>query len=102
MSNRVVFATKYVGETKKLTFDFLADLGVTETISTATVTAAVYSGTDATPSAIISGLASISGSVVTQTIVAGTSGVTYLLTCTATTSASQVLIITAYLTIESN
>jgi len=99
MTSRIIYDAKAVGETKKLTFDFLADLGVTETISSAPVTAAVYSGTDATPSAIISGSSSISGSVVTQAITAGTSGVTYTLTCTATTSASQVIIITAYLSV---
>ena len=101
MTSRTIFVSKAVGETKKLTFDFLADLGVTETISSAPVTAAVFSGTDATPSGIISGSSSISGSVVTQAVTAGTAGVTYLLTCTATTSASQILIITAYLTIVS-
>ena len=101
MTSRTIFATKAVSETKKLTFDFLSDLGVTETISSAPVTAAVFSGTDATPSAIVSGSSSISGSVVTQAITAGTAGVTYLLTCTATTSASQVLIIQAYLSVVS-
>ncbi len=101
MTSRVIHASKAVGETKKLTFDFLSELGVTETISSAPVTAAVFSGTDATPSAIVSGSSSISGSVVTQAITAGTAGVTYLLTCTATTSASQVLIIQAYLSVVS-
>ena len=101
MTRRTIFESKAAGETKKLTFDFLSELAVSETISSAPVTAAVFSGTDATPSAIISGSSSISGSVVTQTIAAGTAGVTYLLTCTATTSTSQVLILTAYLTIVS-
>ena len=101
MTSRVVFATKRVSETKNLTFNFLSNLGVSETISSATVTAAVYSGTDATPSALIDGVASISGSIVTQSITAGTSGVTYILTCTADTSLGQTLLITAYLTIES-
>lgn len=100
MTSRKIFATKRVSETKKLTFDFLSELGVSETISNASVSASVYSGTDATPSSIVSGSASISGSVVTQAITAGTAGVQYILACSATTSAGQILIITAYLTVE--
>ncbi len=96
MSGRVAFAGKYLGETVKVTFDFTSMLASGETISTQVVVATVYSGTDATPSNIISGSASASGAVVTQAITGGTLGVTYELKCTITTSASQTLILTGY------
>lgn len=99
MATRQTLQPKFSGETVKYEFDFAGQLASGETISTQTVTAAVYSGTDASPSSIISGSASASGSVVTQAITAGTIGVIYELTCTITTSASQTLIITGYLPI---
>lgn len=76
------------------------NLATGETISSATVTATVHSGTDATPSAIISGAVTISGSTVTQKIIGGVSGVVYKLRCSATTSASRTLIIPALLPVE--
>lgn len=96
MSGRVTFAGKYAGETVKVTFDFTSMLASGETLSTEVVTATVYSGTDASPSSVISGAASASGAVVTQTITGGTLGVVYELKCTVTTSASQILILTGY------
>lgn len=97
MSNRQTLAAKYSGETVKYEFDFAGMLASSETISTQVCTATVYSGTDASPSSIISGSATASGSVVTQAITAGTIGVIYEITCTITTSATQTLILTGYL-----
>jgi hypothetical protein len=88
---------KYQGETRAEVFDFASRLSLGETISSASTVATTYSGTDASPSGIISGSASISGSKVTQVVTAGTLGVTYLLVCTANTSAGQVLQIAAFL-----
>lgn len=96
---RAFLAPKLAGETVKEVFDFLSVLAIGETISTQVVTAATYSGTDASPSAIVSGSATASGSKVTQAITAGVLGVTYLLTCTITTSASQTLQLTAFLSV---
>ena len=96
---RVSFNAKLTGETVIETFDFTSRLTTAETISTASVTASVYSGTDASPNAIVSGSATISGKTVTQAITAGTLGVTYLLVCTITTSLSQILELAAYLPI---
>ena len=62
-----------------------------ETISSASTIASVYSGTDLSPGAVVSGAASISGSVVTQAITGGVLGVTYILACSAITSAAQTL-----------
>ena len=94
---RTIFGGKLSGETLNEVFNFAARLAVGETLSTASVAATVYSGTDASPSAIVSGSATISGANVTQAIVAGTLGVTYKLLCTVTTSLSQTLIQAAYL-----
>lgn len=74
-------------------------LGAGETISTQSVAASVYSGTDASPSSIISGSASASGAVVSQKITAGVVGVLYELACTITTSAGQTLVLTGYLAV---
>jgi len=94
---RVTFDAKLAGETIIETFDFTSRLGLSETISTAVTTATTYSGTDATPSALISGSATISGKTVTQKITAGTLGVVYLLKCEITTSLSQTLDLMAFL-----
>jgi len=97
--NKVIFGSKPSGETKKLVFDFASSLAVGETISSASVVATTYSGTDSSPSSIISGSDTTSGSQVTQAVTAGTVGVTYLLTCTAITSASQTLQLAGYLVV---
>lgn len=88
-----------LGETKTYSFDFAGLLASGETISSATVVATVYSGTDAAPSSIISGSDSTSGSIVSQNITAGTLGVIYELLCTATTSAGQLLQIVGLLAV---
>ena len=72
-----------------VTFDFSQSLAAGETISTQVVAATVYSGTDANPSAIISGAATVSGKVVSQKLTGGVSGVLYQLVCTITTSAGN-------------
>lgn len=97
--NRVEIEAKYVSETRNQVFDFISYLAIGETLSSASVAATVYSGTDASPSALISGSASISGTKVTQVITNGTLGVTYLLKCTAVTSASQTLVLEGYLVV---
>jgi len=97
--SRVTFEGKLLGETQILTFDFTSRLTSAETISTATVAATVYSGTDASPSAIVSGTATISGKTATQAITAGVLGVTYKLLCTITTSLGQTLLLGGFLVI---
>ena len=96
---RLIFQGKPSSETRTETFDFASRLAAGETLSTAATSCAVYSGTDASPSAVISGSASIAGTAVAQKITGGTLGVTYLLTCSVTTSAGQTLKLSAYLTI---
>lgn len=104
-AGRIILPSKKSGETITVTFDFASKMnltGTTETISSQSVTASVYSGTDATPSAIVSGGASASGTVVSQGITAGTAGVIYILLCQITTNLSQTLQLSALLAIESN
>ncbi len=100
--SRIILQGKLLAERKTYTFDFTSQLAAGETISTAVTTAATYSGTDASPSSIINGSATISGQKVTQSVQDGTLGVTYLLTCTITTSAGQTLLLEAFLTIVPN
>jgi len=89
MSGRAIFDPKLLGETKTYQADFTSDLALGETISIATFTATTYSGTDASPSSIISGSATISGAVVSQKITGGVLGVIYELLCTVITNAGQ-------------
>jgi hypothetical protein len=97
--SRADLPPKYVGETKDYEFDFVSELAEGETISSATVSASVYSGTDATPSNIISGADSTSGTIVTQRITGGVLGVIYILLCEAVTSAGQTLRMYGLLTV---
>jgi len=99
---RAELPNKLLGETKTVTFDFTSQLAVGETISTKSCTAAVYSGTDASPSSIISGAASSSGAVVSQNITGGVAGVIYTVVCTITTSAGQTLMLAGFLTVLPN
>lgn len=97
--NRSILGGKRASETRNEVFDFTSSLAAGETISSASTAATVYTGTDASPSAVVSGAATISGTKVTQKLTAGTVGVVYELVCTATTSLSQVLPRVAYLVI---
>ena len=97
--SRLSFGGKCANETRKETFDFISRLATGETISSASVTATTYSGTDAVPSGLISGAAAISGTKVTQSLTGGIEGVTYLLICSAVTSTGQTLKLPAYLVV---
>jgi hypothetical protein len=98
--SKFIIGPKHAGESILIKPDFGPLLAVGETISGASSTSVVYSGTDASPSSVISGAASVAGTVVTQKLTAGTAGVTYLITVTVTnTSLGQVLEMYGYLTI---
>lgn len=98
--SRIILTPKLLGETRAYGFTFTLPVGVT--ISSASVAATVYSGTDASPSSIISGSASASGAIVTQNVTAGTAGVIYDLVCTAILSDGQTLQLGAYLAVLPN
>ena len=101
MGTWVTFPAKLEGETVALEFDFASRLGEGETISSASVACVVYSGVDSTPTSLLSGADSTSGSVVTQRVTGGEAGTIYLLSCSAVTSASQTLFLQGLLAITS-
>ena len=88
---RVEQPPKLAGATQTYQWDFASLLAAGETISSAAATASVYSGTDATPSTILSGSPSSSGTVVSQNLTGGTLGVIYQVLVQIVTSASQTL-----------
>lgn len=96
---KTVFDSKRAGEVWTLQFDFGTQLASGESISTQAVAATVWTGVDASPSAVISGSATASGSVVSQKATGGTAGNIYNLICTVTTSAGQTLKIVGLLAI---
>jgi len=98
--NRIIIPAKRQGETLNQQFDFLSQLAVGETISTKVTTCTVFTGVDASPSSVINGAASNSGSIVTQSITGGIVGVVYILVCTITTSLSQTIKLAGYLYVE--
>lgn len=97
MIPRIEFESKLSGETVTLTFPFTLPEGAT--ISSATVVASVYSGTDSNPSAILSGSDSTSGSNILQKVTGGVEGVIYQLLCSATLSDGQILQLAGYLAV---
>ncbi len=87
----VVFQSKVVGEEVTLDMNFLSRLAVGETLQTVDRTVVVASGVDANPNAMLSGAATISGSIVRQMIIGGLPGVIYLFIVAVRTSNSQLL-----------
>lgn len=97
--SQIILPTKATAEQKGIVFDFISLLAVGETISTKVVACTVLSGVDANPSSLIMGAATSSGTRVTQLVGGGVAGVTYVLTCTITTSSNQMLSLSGYLTV---
>ena len=102
MTSRQDFSPKLQGETVTKTFEFVSALAAGETISTQSVTCTVWSGVDSSPSSMISGSASASGTTVTQKITGGVVGVVYYLLCTITTSSGQTLQSAGFLAVITN
>ena len=74
-----MFSNKDPSEIVTLTFDFTNILAAPLTPA---IVPTVVNGSDATPSAILSGVAVVIGSTVTQKITGGLSGVSYKVVCT--------------------
>lgn len=96
---RVALPNKYPAESLQVQFDFISQVPVGQTITGATVTAALFSGIDGAPAALISGPASFVGSVASQTIAGGIVGNIYTLLCVATTSGGLSLMQQGYLAV---
>jgi len=86
------FSYKFVNEIKSLSFEFSEVLTSGESLSTASCSVIVLDGTDANPSNLLSGGASIVGTQIYQWVQGGVAGVTYRLIATVTTSAGSTLI----------
>lgn len=99
MSSNIILPSKHIADDLFVSFDFLSQLDSGETISGATVTATVFSGTDASPGAIVSGAATVAGTVVSQKIVDGAIGVIYTLSCAVSTSLGASKVIQGYLAV---
>lgn len=84
-------APKTVGETVSLVANFLGDLASGETITGASAACFVYSGVDPSPSTVLTGSTTVSGTKATQRATAGQPGVTYSITIQAVTSLGNVL-----------
>jgi hypothetical protein len=108
VNNRVAIPPQRLGESPILgangnsPFNFISLLAPAETLSTAVVTATVYSGLDPNPSTIIAASATIAGQQVQQKLnlaTAGVLGVIYDLACSVTTNLGQTLRLCGYLAI---
>ena len=93
----IVVSSKLTGDTVPVTFDYLSRLQTGDTISSAAFGASVFSGVDASPSSIISGSATISGSKVTQKITGGVAGTIYKINGVAITAAGYTLTLIGYM-----
>lgn len=96
---RGTFQPKDTAERISLPFDFTLDLG-SETIVTATAAFAVDAGTDATPGNMANGSTVITGAIVSVPVKDGVAQVDYVVTCTATTSGSRVLVLAGLLPVR--
>lgn len=90
---------KDVAEVDVITFDYSAELGDGETLSSAVVTVEVYEGADPAFGDMIDGAPQISGAYVLQQMKAGVANVTYLWRCVATTSL-RVLTLSGYIPVR--
>lgn len=88
----VVSQSKLQSELADFEIDFLSRLSVNETALTAASTIEVLSGVDPTPTAMLSGLPSLAGSVVTQRLTGGLPGVIYQLSIAVRTSTGAIVI----------
>lgn len=97
---RVVFPIKHQAAVLLTTaFNFISKLALGETIISEAVIAQVYTGTDPSPQAMVSGAAVIEGAIVKQSIIGGISGVIYQLFCIVTTSLGNTIQLAGFLAV---
>lgn len=99
---KVTFPQKNPADTLPLVFDFSSYLPTSVTVSSAVTSATVYSGTDASPTALISGSPTVSSPTVTQNTIGGVEGVTYIVSCSATLSNAAIITLQGYLSVLSS
>lgn len=84
--------SKGTAEVVDLEADFLSQLILGETVLAASCSVVVHSGEDPNPSAMLSGVPSIAGSIVTQKIQGGVAGVIYTVSFAIRTSLVNVYV----------
>jgi len=87
-----VLADKDVSEADVITFDYSKDLQPFETLTSATVTVNVLSGTDNNPGAMKIGSASVFHAMAMQKVFGGVAGTKYSFRCVATTTNNRQLV----------
>lgn len=88
--NQIIFDAKAAGETNPYVVNFSDRLINGETINGAGITVTVFAGTDANPSALLSGSATYDAyGNVTQNLTGGLAGVIYNIVYTVTTTGSH-------------
>ena len=85
----LTFPAKSVGEAYPITVSFVDVLQGAETINGASCSVLVSSGTDASPSSMLSGAITFTTTTVTQVIQGGIAGVIYILVFTVTATGSH-------------
>lgn len=85
-----------LGEIKAVMFDFSTEAAATATLTAPSVAVTVERGTDASPSAVLQGAATINGLVVTQLIRPGVLGCKYKLRASVSDTSGQSHGITAF------
>ena len=83
-----------------LAFNFSPDLAAGDTLAAASVLPALQAGEDVTPQAILVGLPVIQGARVLQLATGRADDNAYTLKCIASTSAGEVLTLTAVITMQ--
>jgi hypothetical protein len=88
--NQLIFDAKAVGETNPYVVNFSDRLTGGESLNGASVTVTVFSGTDASPSSMLSGSATYDAyGNVTQNLTGGVAGVVYNIAFTVTATGSH-------------
>lgn len=99
--NTFILRGKNPSESVTCNIPFSDLLGVGETIVSLSVTISVFSGTDPSPSSVLSGVPTTdsTNTIAIFTLTAGVSGVTYIISVLVTGSSSNVAMKQGYLTI---
>jgi hypothetical protein len=93
---RIVIPPGKLGDDFSIPFDFISGLTPGVVLTSATVTATLYSGTDPSPQSIIDGPASVSGTIAFQPVKPTILGNVYDLSCAGVTSSGETVILDAY------
>ncbi len=95
----IILPVKFSGSTIPVECDFSSLMATGEAVTAVVTTAQVFTGTDPSPSSIISGTGTLVRNSFVQKITGGLVGVVYLLTFSATTNLLNYRIINAYLAV---